>query len=156
MHAAGQPLAPGVHVRAVDLAAMLGRLRYLETKSPPAAPGQFQRRAGAWDIYLRGEAGAGPRRVRVEVKHERIAQVLAGLELSLNAATIRLAQQVGLDAVVANARALGIQSRPCPSRTAAGGRAIPPPSARRSTPTAPRCRCRPVSRRPSSPRPRRS
>ncbi len=78
VHAAGQALAPGVNVRAVDLAGTLGRLRYTETRAAPGAPGQFHRGGGAWEIYLRGEAGAPPRRVRLEVRGDRITQVLAG------------------------------------------------------------------------------
>src|SRR5919198_867810 len=40
VYAAGQPLAPGISVRAIDLAGTLTRLKYRETSRPPAAPGQ--------------------------------------------------------------------------------------------------------------------
>jgi penicillin-binding protein 1B len=77
--AAGQRLAPGVSVRAVDLAGTLARLNYRETTGPPAAPGQFRRTAAAWDLYLRGledEPGQAASRVRLELSGDRIARVL--------------------------------------------------------------------------------
>ncbi|MGH7279189.1 MAG: PBP1A family penicillin-binding protein [Candidatus Rokuibacteriota bacterium] len=79
VYAAGQPLIRGLHVRLVDLAGTLVRLKYTETKGPPAAPGQFRRSAAAWDIVLRGGDGGGPRepqRVRLEIRDERIGRVL--------------------------------------------------------------------------------
>jgi penicillin-binding protein 1B len=79
LYAAGQPLAAGVNIRAVDLAGTLGRLRYVETRGSPAAPGQFRRGAGAWDIYLHsrdvGAGGSPAERVRLEVVAERITRV---------------------------------------------------------------------------------
>jgi hypothetical protein len=45
IYAAGQRLAPGVHVRLVDLAGTLGRLGYVEVTGDPKAPGQFRRAA---------------------------------------------------------------------------------------------------------------
>ena len=71
IHAAGQVLAPGISVRAIDLQGTLARLGYSETRAAPAAPGQFRRAASVWDIVLREEPG----RVRVEVRDERIARV---------------------------------------------------------------------------------
>ena len=53
IYAAPQALQPGVDVRRIDLAGTLGRLRYRETRGAPAAPGEYRRAAGAWDIYLR-------------------------------------------------------------------------------------------------------
>src|SRR5204863_9583425 len=47
-YAAPLALAPGVNVRLVDLATTLGRLKYSETKTAPAAPGQFSRAGGGW------------------------------------------------------------------------------------------------------------
>ena len=41
VYAAGQPLAPGISVRAVDLAGTLTRLKYKETAALPATPGHF-------------------------------------------------------------------------------------------------------------------
>ncbi len=78
VYAAGQPLALGVHVRLADLAGTLGRLTYTETRTPPTAPGQFQRAAGAWEIFLRGgeRGGRGAHRVRLEVSDERIRRVV--------------------------------------------------------------------------------
>jgi penicillin-binding protein 1B len=79
LYAAGQPLAAGVNVRAVDLAGTLGRLRYVETRGAPAVPGQFRRGSGAWEIYLHArDAGAGgspAERVRLDVAAERITRV---------------------------------------------------------------------------------
>ena len=40
MYAAPQPLVAGVHVRRVDLAGTLARLKYAETRETPKAPGQ--------------------------------------------------------------------------------------------------------------------
>ena len=71
IHAAGQVLAPGTSVRAIDLHGMLARLGYTEMRTAPAAPGQFRRTPGGWDMILRDEPG----RVRVDVRDERIARV---------------------------------------------------------------------------------
>ena len=71
IHSAGQALEPGVSVRAIDLAGILARLGYTETKAAPTAPGQYRRAGGIWDIYLREEAA----RVGLEVRGERIARV---------------------------------------------------------------------------------
>jgi penicillin-binding protein 1B len=76
--AAPQPLAPGINVKRVDLAATLGRLRYSEVPGTPAAPGHFRRSATAWEIYLRGadaQAGGSPRLLRLEIRGDRIARV---------------------------------------------------------------------------------
>ncbi len=51
--AAGQVLAPGVSIEAADLGGTLRRLGYRETRAAPAAPGQFRREAGVWDLHLR-------------------------------------------------------------------------------------------------------
>lgn len=79
IYAAGQRLAPGLHTRLIDLAGTLGRLDYHEVAGDPTEPGQFRRRAGAWDIYLRAsEQPATPwqaRRVRLDLRGERIAKV---------------------------------------------------------------------------------
>src|SRR5207245_2132078 len=48
VYAAGQPLAPGISVRAVDLAGTLTRLKYRETSTMPPTPGHFRRTAGVW------------------------------------------------------------------------------------------------------------
>src|SRR5262245_53863106 len=58
MYAAPQPLVAGLHVRRVDLAGTLARLKYTETRTTPTAPGQYRRAGPAWEIYLRGD-GAG-------------------------------------------------------------------------------------------------
>jgi len=71
IHAAGQVLAPGTHVRLIDLAGTLGRLGYAETRAAPSAPGQFRRTPAAWDISLREERG----RIHLEMRDERIARV---------------------------------------------------------------------------------
>ena len=87
IHAAGQPLVPGVSVRAVDLAGTLARLKYVETRASPTGPGQFRRTSGAWDIALRSDGeprntgpgggnAQGPDRLRLELRGDRIARVL--------------------------------------------------------------------------------
>lgn len=74
--AAGQALAPGVHVDAVDLAGTLARLRYVETRGAPAAPGQFRRSATRWEIHARWTAETpGPTRLTLELAGGRIAAV---------------------------------------------------------------------------------
>src|SRR5262245_29452688 len=72
IYAGGQVLAPGVSVRAVDLAGTLARLGYVETRFQPRVPGQFQRSDSGWDIALR-DAHA---RMRLEVSDGRITRVL--------------------------------------------------------------------------------
>jgi penicillin-binding protein 1B len=79
VYAAGQWLGPGVNVRAVDLAGTLERLRYVETRTRPVTPGQFQRRKDGWEIVLRGTAETGrrePQRVRLDTRDDRITAVL--------------------------------------------------------------------------------
>ena len=71
IHSAGQALEPGVSVRAIDLASILARLGYTETKAAPSAPGQYRRAGGIWDIYLREESA----RIGLEVRGDRIARV---------------------------------------------------------------------------------
>jgi penicillin-binding protein 1B len=73
VYAAPQALAPGLDVKRIDLAGMLGRLRYVEVKGAPG-PGQFRRAGASWDIHLRGDRAA-PRLVRLEVRGDRIARV---------------------------------------------------------------------------------
>ena len=75
VYAAAQPLSTGVHVRRVDLAGTLARLKYAESRSTPTAPGQYRRAGAAWDIYVRGGAGVAAQLVRVEIHDERITRV---------------------------------------------------------------------------------
>ncbi len=78
IYAAGQTLAPGVHVQRVGLAATLARLGYKESRSVPPSPGLFRRSSEGWDIYLRGgeETGAGPAQlVRLQLADDRITKV---------------------------------------------------------------------------------
>jgi penicillin-binding protein 1B len=78
IYAAPQPLRPGVEVRRVDLAGVLSRLRYRETRGAPTAPGEFRRTGAGWDVYLRAVDRGGPQpaqRVRLEVDGNRIARV---------------------------------------------------------------------------------
>jgi penicillin-binding protein 1B len=80
VYASGQWLAQGVNLRAVDFARSLERLRYVEMRSRPTAPGQFQRRADGWEIVLRATPEAGrrePQRIRLETRDDRIARVVA-------------------------------------------------------------------------------
>jgi penicillin-binding protein 1B len=75
VYAAPQALVPGLHVRRVDLAGTLTRLKYVETRATPQTPGEFHRAASAWEVYLRGVDGAAPRRVRLELRDERVTRV---------------------------------------------------------------------------------
>jgi len=78
IYAAGQPLAPGINVRAVDLEGTLARLRYREVPMSPTAPGQFYRTDDAWEVFLRGIEERGGRRsarARLELEGDRIARV---------------------------------------------------------------------------------
>jgi penicillin-binding protein 1B len=79
VYAGGQWLGPGVSLRAVDFAGSLARLRYVETRSRPLTPGQFQRRPDGWEIVLRATPEGGrrePQRVRLETRDDRITRVL--------------------------------------------------------------------------------
>ncbi len=80
VYAAGQPLAPGVHVQRIALTATLARLGYTETRATPTSPGQFRRTAGAWEIFVRPtEDGAGSASlVRVDVSDARITRITRG------------------------------------------------------------------------------
>jgi penicillin-binding protein 1B len=71
VYAAGQTLAPDVHVRLIDLAGTLARLGYVETRNMPAAPGQFRRTAAAWNIFPRDGKG----RIGLDIRGERVARV---------------------------------------------------------------------------------
>jgi penicillin-binding protein 1B len=75
IYAAGQSLAPGVHVQRVGLPATLARLGYVETRATPPSPGLFRRSAGTWEIYLRAGEDAGAALVRLQVVDDRIAKV---------------------------------------------------------------------------------
>jgi penicillin-binding protein 1B len=75
IYAAGQSLAPGVHVQRVGLPATLARLGYVETRATPPSPGLFRRSAGSWEIYLRAGEDAGAALVRLQVVDDRIAKV---------------------------------------------------------------------------------
>src|SRR5919198_876119 len=75
VYAAAQPLAPGLHVRRVDLAGTLARLKYADSHGAAPAPGQFRRVGSAWEIHLRGAGETPGQRVRVETRDERIVRV---------------------------------------------------------------------------------
>ncbi len=77
VYAAGQPLAPGVHIQRIGLAATLARLGYSETRATPASPGRFRRSAGAWEIFLRDAEGVagGAQLVRLDVGDDRITRI---------------------------------------------------------------------------------
>jgi len=75
VYAAAQPLIPGLHVRRVDLAGTLARLKYAESRTAPSAPGQYRRAGAAWDIYLRGADGVAAQLVRLEVHDDRITRI---------------------------------------------------------------------------------
>jgi penicillin-binding protein 1B len=81
IYAAPQMLRPGMHVGMLDLAGLLARLGYQETRSQPAAPGQFRRGGGTWDIVLRvpgATVGDKAPRVRLELQGDRIARIRRG------------------------------------------------------------------------------
>src|SRR5437762_9380266 len=59
VYAAAQPLVAGVHVRRVDLAGALARLKYVDSRAASPVPGQFRRIGSTWEIHLRG-AGESP------------------------------------------------------------------------------------------------
>jgi penicillin-binding protein 1B len=73
--AAPQVLVAGLHVRRADLAGTLARLKYVESRAAPAAPGQYRRSGGTWDIHLRGGDGGTAQRVQAEVRDDRITRV---------------------------------------------------------------------------------
>jgi penicillin-binding protein 1B len=75
VYAAAQPLVPGVHVRRVDLAGTLARLKYADAHGAVPTPGQFRRMGSAWEIHLRGGRGGTAQRVRVETRDDRITRV---------------------------------------------------------------------------------
>jgi len=75
VYAAPQPLVTGVHVRRVDLAGTLARLKYVDSRAVAPAPGQFRRVGSAWEIHLRGTGETPTQRVRVETRDERIVRV---------------------------------------------------------------------------------
>ena len=80
--AAGQVLAPGVSIEAADLGGTLRRLGYRETRAAPAAPGQFRREAGAWDLHLRPrhdpQASRPALELRLAVDGGRIRELTTG------------------------------------------------------------------------------
>jgi penicillin-binding protein 1B len=74
LYAAPPILKPGVNVTALDLAGLLGRLGYRETKGA-GGPGQFARTDGAWDIRVDGTAAG---RVTLSVAGNRITRLRRG------------------------------------------------------------------------------
>jgi penicillin-binding protein 1B len=74
LYAAPPILRPGVNVTALDLAGLLGRLGYRETKGA-GGPGQFARTDGAWDIRVDGTAAG---RVTLSVAGNRITRLRRG------------------------------------------------------------------------------
>ena len=73
LYAAPPMLRPGVSVSALDLAGLLGRLGYRESRSAPG-PGQFSRTDSAWDINV-GSGGGGAGRVNLTVSDGRITRL---------------------------------------------------------------------------------
>jgi len=73
LYAAPPVLRPGVSVGALDLAGLLGRLGYRETRSAAGA-GQFSRSDGAWDIAV-GSGNGGAGRVSLTVSGGRITRL---------------------------------------------------------------------------------
>jgi len=74
LYAAPSLLRPGVSVGALDLAGILGRLGYRETRDA-AGPGQFSRSDRAWDIYVDDGRGG---RVSLTVSDGRVTGLRQG------------------------------------------------------------------------------
>jgi penicillin-binding protein 1B len=72
LYAAAPVLRPGVNVNALDLAGILGRQGYRETRTA-GAPGQFSRSENAWEINVAGAA-----RVTLAVSGGRVTQLRQG------------------------------------------------------------------------------
>jgi len=81
IYAGPQVLRPGVHVGMADVAGLLARLGYQETRTAPAAPGQFRRGATSWEITLRptsvGVSEQVPH-IRLDLQGDRIARIRHG------------------------------------------------------------------------------
>src|SRR5262245_31996510 len=78
VYASGQPLSAGTHVGQVGLAATLAHLGYVEARTRPTEPGQFQRTATAWEIVLRGQEDSGIARggrLRLVTEGDRITRL---------------------------------------------------------------------------------
>jgi penicillin-binding protein 1B len=72
LYAAPPVLRQGINVSALDLAGILARQGYRETRNP-GAPGQFSRSESAWEINVPGAA-----RVRLAVSGGRVTQLQQG------------------------------------------------------------------------------
>jgi penicillin-binding protein 1B len=72
LYAAPPVLRPGVNLSALDLAGVLGRQGYRETRNA-GAPGQFSRSDSAWEINVAGAA-----RVTLAVSGGRVIQIRQG------------------------------------------------------------------------------
>jgi penicillin-binding protein 1B len=79
LYSGGQRLAPGLSLRAIDLASTLGRLRYRQSLGAPTVAGQFRHTGSDWEIYARGLAGPTPprrgERLRLTTRNDRITGV---------------------------------------------------------------------------------
>ncbi len=74
LYAAPPVLRPGVHVGALDLAGILSRVGYRETRGA-SGPGQFSRSDSAWEIHVAGPAAG---RVTLTVSGGRITRLRQG------------------------------------------------------------------------------
>ena len=74
LYAAPPVLRPGVHVGGLDLAGILSRVGYRETRGA-SGPGQFSRSDSAWEIHVAGPAAG---RVTLAVSGGRITRLRQG------------------------------------------------------------------------------
>jgi penicillin-binding protein 1B len=114
LYAAPPVLRTGVHVGALDLAGILSRLGYRETRGAPA-PGQFSRSEATWDIHLPGPTAG---RVTLSVSGGRITQLRQGAgEVQSAALAPELLASAGAD-MGENIRPVRLAEVPAVLRTA--------------------------------------
>jgi penicillin-binding protein 1B len=114
LYAAPPVLRPGVHVAALDLAGILSRLGYRETRGS-SGPGQFSRSDSAWEIHVGGDPAG---RVSLTVAGGRITGLRqGGSEVQSVALPPELLASAGAD-VGENIRPVHLPDVPVVLRTA--------------------------------------